>query len=151
MNTVQTLQHPHNPTKELKMKRNITLFMAVTKEVAQMRRISLALAAIALGLLAASPTQAAVPKLVGTVGPGFTITLTKGGTKVTKLKAGKYSITVNDLASIHDFHLTGPGVNKATSIGGTGKTTWTVTFKKGKRYSFVCDAHPFMKGSFKTF
>ena len=116
-----------------------------------MRRIHLGVAAIALGLLAVTPTQAAVPKLVGTVGPGSTITLTKSGAKVTKLKAGTYSITVNDLASVHNFHLTGPGVNKKTSIGGTGKTTWTVPLQKGKTYRFVCDAHPFMKGSFKTF
>jgi len=97
------------------------------------------------------PTQAAVPKLVDTVGPGFTITLKTSGTKVTKLKAGKYTITVNDLASIHNFDLTGPVVNNKTSIGGVGKTTWTVTLQKGKTYCFVCDAHPFMEGSFKTF
>ena len=116
-----------------------------------MKRIRLAVAAIALCLLAVTPAQAAIPKLVGTVGPGFTITLTTSGAKVTKLKAGKYSITVNDLASIHNFDLTGPGVNKKTSIGGTGKTTWTVTLQKGKTYRYVCDAHPFMTGSFKTF
>jgi len=116
-----------------------------------MRRIRLGVVAIAFGLLAVTPTQAAVPKLVGTVGPGFTIALTKSGVKVTKLKAGKYSITVNDLASVHNFHLTGPAVNKTTSIGGMGKTTWTVTLQKGKTYRFLCDAHPFMKGSFKTF
>jgi plastocyanin len=116
-----------------------------------MRRLRLGVAAAALGLLAVTATQAAVPKLVGTVGPGFTITLTKSGAKIAKLKAGKYSITVNDLASVHNFHLTGPGVNKTTSIGSTGRTTWTVTLQKGKTYRFVCDAHPFMKGSFKTF
>ena len=116
-----------------------------------MRRIRLVVAAIALGLLAVTPTQAAVPKRGGTGGPGFTITLTMSGAKVTKLKAGKYSITVNDLASIHNFDLTGPGVNKKTSIGGTGKTTWTVTLQRGKTYRYVCDAHPFMKGSFKSF
>lgn len=117
-----------------------------------MRRIHLALAAVALGLLGAAPAQAAPPKLVGTAGPGFTITLKKSGTKVTKLKAGRYSITINDLSSSHNFHLTGPGVNKKTSVGGTGKTTWTVTLRKGKTYRFVCDPHAsFMKGSFKTF
>jgi hypothetical protein len=116
-----------------------------------MKLISLALAAMALGLLVAVPTQAAVPKLVGTVGPGFTITLKKGSTKVTKLKAGKYSITVSDLSSSHNFHLSGPGVNKKTSVGGTGKTTWIVTLQKGKTYRFKCDIHPFMNGSFKTF
>ena len=117
-----------------------------------MKRIALALVVLALGLLAVAPTQAATPKLVATVGPGITITLKKGGTNVTKLKAGKYSITVNDLSGSHNFHLSGPGVSKSTSVGGTGKTTWKVTFRKGKTYRFVCDPHSsFMRGSFKTF
>ena len=113
-----------------------------------MTRFYVALTAVALGLVAVS-AQAAPPKLTGTVGPGFTITLKKSGAKVTKLKAGKYSITVSDLSSSHNFHLTGAGVNKFTSVGGTGKATWTVTFKKGKTYRFVCDPHAtIMKGSF---
>jgi len=117
-----------------------------------MRGIRLVVATAALGLLAAAPTQAALPKLVGTTGPGFTVTLKKNGTKVTKLKAGKYSITVNDLSSMHNFHLTGPGVNKKTSVGDKGKSTWTVRLQKGKTYRFVCDPHATtMKGSFKTF
>jgi hypothetical protein len=117
-----------------------------------MRRSLLLVAAAALGLLAVAPTQAALPKLVGTAGPGFTITLKKSGTKVTKLKAGKYAITISDRSSSHNFHLTGPGVNKKTSVGGTGKTTWTVMLQKGKTYRFMCDAHAStMKGSFKTF
>ena len=116
-----------------------------------MKRIYFGLVAAALALLVVAPTEAAVPKLVGTVGPGFTITLKKGSTKVTKLKAGKYSVTISDLSSSHDFHLSGPGVNKATSVGGTGKSTWTVTLQKGKTYRFKCDIHPFMNGSFKTF
>lgn len=117
-----------------------------------MRHIRLALAAAMLGLLAVAPAHAALPKLVGTDGPGFTITLKKNGKKVTKLKAGKYSITVNDLSSMHNFHLTGPGLNKKTSVGGTGKTKWTVTLQKGKTYQFRCDPHAsMMRGSFKTF
>src|SRR5690349_20279030 len=57
-----------------------------------MKRITLGLAAVILAALAIAPAQAAAPKLDGTVGPGFTITLRNGGTKVTKLKAGRYSI-----------------------------------------------------------
>jgi len=117
-----------------------------------MKRIYLALFVAMLSLLAVVPTQAATPRLAGTVGPGFTITLKKAGAKVATLEAGKYSITVSDLSSIHDFHLVGPGVNKATSVGGTGKVTWTVTFQKGKTYRFMCDPHAsFMNGKFKTF
>ena len=116
-----------------------------------MKRIQLALAALTIGLLAVAPGQAALTKLVGTTGPGFTITLKKSGTKVTKLKAGKYSLTVNDLSNEHNFHLTGAGVNKKTNVGGTGKTTWTVTLQKGKTYRFMCDPHAStMKGSFKS-
>jgi plastocyanin len=88
----------------------------------------------------ASPQKAAVGKLVGTVGPGFTITLTQNGKKVTTLKAGKYQITVHDKGTIHNFHLFGPGVNKKTSVPGTGTTVWTVTLKKGK-YTYRCDVH----------
>jgi hypothetical protein len=117
-----------------------------------MKRTRLALAALTIGgLLAVAPGQAALPQLVGTTGPGFTISLKKSGTKVTKLKAGKYSLAVNDLSNEHNFHLTGAGVNKKTSVGGKGKTTWTVTLQKGKTYRFVCDPHAStMKGSFKT-
>ena len=116
-----------------------------------MRHIRLVLAAAVVGLAGAASAQAALPKLAGTVGPGFTITLKKSGTQVTKLKAGKYAITVNDLSSSHNFHLIGPGVNKKTGVAATGKTTWMVTLLKGKTYRFICDPHATtMKGSFKT-
>ena len=85
-----------------------------------------ALAAIIAALLVPS-ALAATPTLTGTVGPGFTITLKKGTAKVTKLKAGSYVIKVSDKSSIHNFRLKGPGVNKATTVGGTGTSTWKVT------------------------
>ena len=67
---------------------------------------------------------------------------------MSKLKAGKYVFKIADKSSIHNFHLKGPGVDKSTSVGKTGSSTWTVTLKKGK-YTFVCDPHAsFMKGSF---
>ena len=116
-----------------------------------MKRISLALATVTIGLMAVAPGQSALPRLLGTTGPGFTITLKKSGTKVTKLKAGKYSVKITDLSREHNFHLTGPGVNKKTSVGGTAKITWTVTLQKSKTYRFLCDAHASeMKGSIKS-
>jgi plastocyanin len=112
-------------------------------------RLALVAAVAALALLVAS-AQAAAPKLAGVVGPGFTITLTKGGKKVTTLMHGSYTIVISDKSSIHNFHLTGPGLNKTTSVGKTGTTTWKVTLKKGT-YKFVCDPHAgIMKGSFKV-
>jgi plastocyanin len=108
------------------------------------------IAAVLAAAIAIPVASAGGTTLNGTVGPGFTITLTQGGKKVTKLKAGKYTIVVNDKASIHDFHLTGPGVNKTTSVSGMGKQTWKLTLKKGT-YKFVCDPHAsFMKGSFRV-
>jgi len=89
-------------------------------------------------------------KLVGTVGPGRTISLTKGGAKVKSLEAGKYAIVVRDRSKYHDFHLKGSGVNKKTGVGYTGTQTWKVTLKSGK-YSFFCDPHHAqMRGSFSV-
>ncbi len=117
-----------------------------------MGRVGLAAAALAVAVATASLATAAptAGKLSGTVGPGFSITLKKGGKAVKKLKAGKYKITVADKSSIHNFHLKGPGVNKSTSVSATGKKTWTVTLKKGK-YEYYCQPHEStMHGSFKV-
>jgi plastocyanin len=115
-----------------------------------MTRVRLVLAVGIVALVAAASVSAMAPtKLTGTVGPGFTITLKKGSAKVTKLKAGTYSLTVSDKSSIHDFHLKGPGLNKVvTAVGFTGSKTVTVKLKAGK-YTYVCDPHSsLMKGSF---
>jgi plastocyanin len=109
--------------------------------------------AVAAAALVTAPSAAAAPtKLVATVGPGFTITLTKAGKKVTSLKPGAYAITVNDRSTFHNFHLTGPGVNKRTTVAfkGTPAKPWTVTLRRGT-YRYVCDPHALqMKGSFKV-
>ncbi|HVS86487.1 MAG TPA: plastocyanin/azurin family copper-binding protein [Gaiellaceae bacterium] len=110
--------------------------------------IALALAAAVAALFAASAAAKPPTKLVASVSDPFTISLTQNGKKVTTLKAGAYSILVKDTAADHDFHLTGPGVDKTTSVGGKGTFTWKVTLKKGT-YKYVCDPHSsFMKGSF---
>jgi plastocyanin len=86
--------------------------------------------------------------LQANVGPGYSISLTQNGTKVTHLDPGTYTINVDDQADIHNFHLTGPGVDQSTTVDGTGTTTWTVTFSDGT-YNYICDAHPTtMKGAF---
>jgi len=103
------------------------------------------LAAVAAAvLLAALPAAAATtPTFKGTVGPGFTITMASKPTK-----SGTVKLVIADKSSIHNFHLTGPGVNVKTDIGATGTKTFTVTLKKGT-YKFVCDPHASsMKGSF---
>ena len=89
-------------------------------------------------------------KLVGTVGPGATITLRNAaGLKIASLKAGAYTIVVRDRSGVHGFHLTGAGVNKKTEIAFKGTVTWKVKLTKGT-LRFVCDAHPAkMRGSIK--
>ena len=104
----------------------------------------LALAACAALVLvpgaATAPAQAV--KLVGTVGPGFSILLEfPDGRTVTQLDPGSYEVTVRDLSDEHNFHLTGPGVNEFTGVETTGTVTWNVTFREG-RYTIVCDPHP---------
>src|SRR5437879_13637778 len=96
-----------------------------------------ALAAIAATLAVPGLAPAATRNntLIGTDGPGFTITMSK-----TTVKAGTYTIVVHDKSNIHNFHLTGPGVNKLTSTPWVGTKTWTVKLNKGT-YRFVCDPH----------
>ena len=115
-----------------------------------MKLFAIAATVALFGVLAVPFALAGPPTLVGTDGPGFTITLKKGKTKVASLKAGKVKFVIKDLSNIHNFHLTGPGVNKKTGVGAKGTFTWTVTLKKGT-YKFVCDPHAaIMKGSFKV-
>jgi hypothetical protein len=79
--------------------------------------------------------------LAGTVGPGFDISLTTAdGAPVDMLAPGSYELTVEDLSSAHNFHLTGPGVDVATSVSGEGTETFTVELQAGT-YEFVCDPH----------
>jgi hypothetical protein len=115
-----------------------------------MRR-SLILVPVAAAALAAASVASAGNTLSGTVGPGFSIKLVdSSGKSVTALKPGSYTITVKDLSGIHDFHLSGPGVNQKTSVGGTGTKTWKVTLKKGS-YHYQCDPHSsIMHGNFKV-
>jgi plastocyanin len=111
----------------------------------------LALAAIAAAVLAVGSAGAAPKTVNGTVGPGFTISLKLNGKKVKRLKPGTYRFRVADKSSIHDFHVSGPGVNKViTSVGFTGTKTVTIKLRKGT-YRYRCDPHAsIMHGSFKV-
>jgi plastocyanin len=96
------------------------------------------------------PPKPGVKTLTATVGPGATISLRLGGRKVTRVKAGRYRIVVRDRSHMHNFHLTGPRVNKKTSVLAHGTRTWTLTLRKGT-YRYVCDPHRTrMKGSFRV-
>ena len=107
-----------------------------------MKITALAALTAVVALILALPALAATPVFKGTVGPGFTIKMT---TKPTK--AGKIKLVIRDKSNVHNFHLTGPGVNVKTTVPFVGTKTFNVTLKKGT-YKFICDPHPFMKGSF---
>src|SRR4051794_11150223 len=113
-----------------------------------MKRMSVALLVV-LGLATtaafasgAFAQKAATPTLVGTVGPGFTISLKKGGKAVKKIPHGKYKFVISDKSSIHSFSLDGPNgfAKDFTQVPFTGKKTVTVTLKAGK-YKFYCPPH----------
>ena len=108
---------------------------------------------VAIAALIAVPAyaQSSAVTLKGEVGPGYSIDVEKAGKDLKTIKAGTYKIKVEDKASIHNFHLSGPGLNKKTGVSFTGETTWTIKLKPG-RYTYQCDPHAAlgMKGSFKV-
>ena len=113
-------------------------------------RIALVSATCALALVPAAPAEPEATRLTATVGPGFTITLKLGTKKVTRLKPGTYTFVVRDRSDDHNFHLRGPGVNKATGIEFTGTKTFTIKLRKGT-YRYVCDPHAGdMRGSVRV-
>ena len=98
-----------------------------------------------VGTVATPPTV----QLKAAVGPRRTISLRDtDGAKVTTLTAPvKAAITVNDRSRTDNFHLTGPGVNKATGVGFRGRAKWTVNLRAGK-YVYRSDKHKTLRGSF---
>ena len=114
----------------------------------------LLLTAAAAALLASPAAAFGQTKLIANVGQndGFTISLSnEAGTRVTDIPAGTYEIEVRDHSNMHNFHLSGPGVNQSTEVDFVGTVTWTVTFQDRQRYRYVCDPHAGqMNGSFTT-
>jgi len=90
--------------------------------------------------------------LDGEVGPGFTIEVSQNGEDAESVKAGTYTLKVEDKSSSHNFHLIGPGVdNTVTEVPFEGEKTLTVTLEKGT-YTYQCDPHASggMKGTFEV-
>lgn len=129
--------------------------MTVTRVTAVMASVAAATALSACGGSGSASTGSAPlqhpSSLVGDVGHNdeFHISLTDPtGNPIRHLAAGTYSLSVNDESQIHDFHLSGSGVDRTTSVPGTGKQSFSVTFRPGT-YTFVCDPHASqMRGTF---
>jgi hypothetical protein len=103
--------------------------------------------AVALAVAGAAFSRgSSMPTLKGVVGPGFTISLKKGGKKVKTLKAGKYKIVVSDKSGIHDFTLERekpkkPHIEKlVSSVASTGSKTIVMTLKPGSWRAY-CSVH----------
>lgn len=110
------------------------------------------LAAAAALAAAAGARSHATPMLVGTVGPGFTITLKQNGKLVKTLKAGTYRFVIHDKATIHAFSLDGPKgfARDLTTVPFTGTKTVTLKLKPGA-YKYYCPPHePSMFGRFRV-
>lgn len=97
------------------------------------------------------PPPSRTTTIYASVGPGATISLrTRSGRRVKQLRRGRYRIVVRDRSAMHNFHLRGPRLNKRTTVGFRGTTTWTVTLRSGT-YRYVCDPHAArMRGSFRV-
>ena len=106
-----------------------------------MRILLLAATIVVAGLVGVSSTAADDGQLVGTVGPGFGISLKdSSGAAVTHLAAGTYTLLVHDLSEEHNFHLSGPGIDVTTDVVFTGDKTFTINVTNGT-YTFICDVH----------
>jgi NitT/TauT family transport system substrate-binding protein len=77
------------------------------------------------------------------------ILLRLDGKAVTRLKAGRYTFVVNDTSRTQNFRLVGPGVNRQTSRSGTGRSTWTLSLRRGA-YTFSSSARPALKKTFRV-
>jgi hypothetical protein len=94
------------------------------------------------------PPPPQLPDFIFTSGPNQSIgVFYADGRPLTRIPPGTYTIQVHDLSTAHDFHLTGPGVDMRTDVGEIEHPIWTVTFRAGT-YTFKCDVHPSMKGTF---
>jgi plastocyanin len=95
---------------------------------------------------------AAGSKLIGSVASDdFVITLqTEDGSDVTSLPAGSYTLEIVDKSDIHNFHLTGPGVDVSSEVGEQEDEDYDIELQAGT-YNYVCDPHASqMSGSFEV-
>ena len=97
-----------------------------------------------LALGTAPGARGDLPKLVGTVGPGFTIDLgDANGKHVDVLTAGQYELRVHDLSPEHNFVLgsktTGARI-ASTEVEFVGDQTFTISLAPGP-YAYACSPH----------
>ena len=104
-----------------------------------------ATAVVAGAVSAARPAAHAAPAVVvGTVGPGYTIRLTRNGSRVRSLKAGRYTFRIVDRSRMHNFVLEkshgGDFERSITSVPFVGTKQITVSLTRGD-WEFYCAPH----------
>ena len=72
---------------------------------------------------------------------------TASGSRVRSVAAKTYRVIVSDSSNKQNFHLTGPGVNKKTSVTGKTRTTWTLRLRPGK-YTYRSDKNRRLRRTF---
>lgn len=122
--------------------------------MAAVRRLALlsALALIALCLAAPASSIRVTGVIFATIGPGpYLLVETSRGVRFKTLKPGLYAFNVRDLSDRRNFHLRGPGVNRASSVKGVkGGTVWRVVLRKGT-YEYYSDGfRRTLRGTFKV-
>ena len=75
-------------------------------------------------------------KLRGKVNDNRDLTLSD-----TSLSPGRYRIIIRDSTKRHNWHIFGNGLDKSTTVRGTGRWSWKVRLRAGT-YTVVCDPHP---------
>jgi len=113
--------------------------------------VAIAAAVSGLVLVSASLGGSSLATLKGTVGPGFTISLTQNGHRVTTLKAGTYRLVVSDQSPEHNFVLRGSGSTRSlSSVGAMGSRTVTIKLTKGSSVYYCAPHAVSMRGTFRV-
>jgi hypothetical protein len=103
---------------------------------------SFAAVAVLLAAGAAGARGTATYDLEGGVDDDWSIWLVPpGGDLVKTLPPRTYVIDVSDSSKEHNFHLRGPGIDRATPLRQETYTTWTVTLSPGT-YEYFSDSQP---------
>jgi NitT/TauT family transport system substrate-binding protein len=77
------------------------------------------------------------------------IRLQLDGKKLKSLPEGEYTFVVSDRSKTQSFQLRGPGVNRKTSVKGTGRATWALSLGPGK-YTYSSSGPGRLRGSFRV-
>jgi hypothetical protein len=121
------------------------------------RRTLALLTVLAVGLTLVAPSSAISPRrhvetlIIAIVGPGDVLSVQWLSEKTIKrLKPGRYYILVQDRSNVRNFHLRGPGINRASPVQRVHAFAWHVVLRKGV-YKFWSDPQKrTMHGQFRV-